>query len=686
VLAVIVFHLRSSWLPGGFAGVDVFFVISGFVVTTSLKQHEGEKLAAFFGGFYARRLVRIVPALFVMLVTACVCSSLFIPKIWDTDARDAVGIDAFLGISNVALSAGGESYYSPQTGFSPFTHTWSLGVEEQFYLIVPILLFLGFRLAATTRIVRLCDGWSIGLMSIPTIASIVFQATNQGPRPMTAFYSVRSRFWEMAVGSILAMIISARASQPVQPQSRRADFFVRSVAWVGAGLMATGFFTLDQNHFPWPGALIPVVSATLLIGALTSVERRQGALGSKFLVGVGRRSYSLYLWHWPVITMMRWTIGIESFAKIALAAVLSAFLAECSYRFVEPLLPRARSRWSQTRPVSNAKTNVSIVAGAFLVASMAATVQSHARSISLNSVEKHRERWLHQPLTTNTNVGLKCSVGRTEIAWASVLTANSCSGQTPYADRQLFVIGDSHAQMYLPALEHIAGEFGLKIYLISAAGCAFIGLPDHQRCGHPLTINAKVLSVAHPGDLVFAPSLRLRRFSELWDDEYSVSTETAASLAMKSLARPANQKVPVSQALEIIRPLTSHGLRVMFSLPTPIFRSPSLRCSDWFNRQNGICKGGLSINRAFMERYRAPVVTMIETLHRENSSVTSWDPLPSLCQQTTCLAIRNGDPIFRDADHLSVGGNQLLLPSLQGAISANLEQSSIKPDISTNLR
>ena len=145
VLSVIVYHLNSAWLPGGFAGVDVFFVISGFVVTASLAPHAHERWGQYIVGFYHRRLTRIIPALLVTLSFTSIVYLLLVSRSWLSGQTQDVAALAFIGASNWALATQSDAYFAPRAEFNPFTHTWSLGVEEQFYLVAPWLIFLALR-------------------------------------------------------------------------------------------------------------------------------------------------------------------------------------------------------------------------------------------------------------------------------------------------------------------------------------------------------------------------------------------------------------------------------------------------------------------------------------------------------------------------------------------------------------
>ncbi|MGB9100510.1 MAG: acyltransferase, partial [Stenotrophomonas indicatrix] len=145
VLAVIVFHTNATWLPGGFTGVDLFFVVSGFVISQSLASRANLSLGTLLLDFYRRRVLRLLPALLVMLMATFVLSALFIPRAWRNEQFDQTGWAALVGFSNVVLAGQQDDYFSPGAELNPFLHTWTLGVEEQFYLVFPLLFFVWLR-------------------------------------------------------------------------------------------------------------------------------------------------------------------------------------------------------------------------------------------------------------------------------------------------------------------------------------------------------------------------------------------------------------------------------------------------------------------------------------------------------------------------------------------------------------
>ncbi|KAF1015648.1 MAG: O-acetyltransferase OatA [Stenotrophomonas maltophilia] len=201
VLAVVVFHLDPAWLPGGFTGVDVFFVISGFVVSASVARLPALPLGASMLRFYARRLRRITPA----LVATAVASMLLIPESWLSEASDKTGLMVFFGLSNWVLGLVGNDYFAPRSEFNPYTHTWSLGVEDQFYLLFP-LLFLAWTRSARGRWI------SLGLFAVVSIAALLHAQAlaSRAQPPAWAFYATTTRLWQLGAGVLLFQLLHLR--------------------------------------------------------------------------------------------------------------------------------------------------------------------------------------------------------------------------------------------------------------------------------------------------------------------------------------------------------------------------------------------------------------------------------------------------------------------------------------------
>jgi len=328
VISVVAYHLNPTWLPGGFIGVDIFFVISGYVVASSLARADTSQLGPFVLSFYARRLVRLYPALVVCLVTTFLAAVLFIPASWLSTTSWSTGLLAFAGLSNIALVWLNDGYFSPRAEFNPFTHTWSLGVEEQFYMLFPFLAF--FWLTARTRTRTHQTDFVFG---VAAVASTTFCAWASVARPDMAFYALPSRFWELASGVCLFVLHRRGLALPRTSRSAGAALAV------GAGMLICGLCVSQRFAFPIPWGLLPAMGSLLCITAAVA-SSGQPIITGRLLelpaaLYVGRLSYSIYLWHWPVIVLLRWTAGLDDLTSRMTAIAISIVLAIGSYHVIE---------------------------------------------------------------------------------------------------------------------------------------------------------------------------------------------------------------------------------------------------------------------------------------------------------------------------------------------------------------
>ncbi len=635
VASVILFHLWPGALPGGFTGVDIFFVISGFVVTGSLLGREFASLKALAAYFYARRLLRIMPALVAMLLVTLLAAQLFIPDAWLSHSLPQTGRFAFLGLSNVVLATDTDSYFGPQAAYNPFTHTWSLGVEEQFYLFFPFLLWWHKRLHAGAGAVR----W----VAILSALSLLLCAALQGIASKFAFYLIFPRFWELGAGMLLCLTI-----ERWRPWAKRR----RWLAPAGALLIAAGFAVPEGPLFPFPFALLPVAGAALLIMAIVGGTAPK-ALASRPMVAVGLLSYSLYLWHWPVFVLFRWTSGLHTLPLQLLALGLALLLAIASYHLVEKPFRTSRriAAWPRGRVVAGALAAVAVAAigGQALIA-------AHDR-ITL-SVTRDRFAWYAEPARPIGSVRCALADGEERLAGGKV-TAWSADCRGGFT---LFVPADSHGLAYAPALRRLAAETGAKVRLYFRAGCPYLKLIESHasrpRCAKWYgAVLADIRERAQPGDVVFLPGLRVTRLANQFDNDRDLIGPHDDSVAPATMA----------EARTLLAALSAGGAGLVLEAPKPIFPSPTFRCADWFNRANPICNGLTIARQAMLER-RRPVMRAMSALAAAQPGVTLWDPLPLLCPGATCEALPGGRPLFFDGDHPSGLGNDLVYEDLKRTV------------------
>jgi peptidoglycan/LPS O-acetylase OafA/YrhL len=340
VLLVVLFHASIGPFSGGFVGVDVFFVLSGFLITGLLARELDATGRISLPGFYARRVRRLLPAALLVLVATLVASILWLPPLLvPRVAADAAAASAY--VSNIGFALQATDYFSAGQAPSPILHYWSLGVEEQFYLLWPALLLLaaGATQGRTRRLVFAV----VGVTAVSFALSLWLTTASQP----WAFFSLPTRAWELGLGAVLALGVRRLEAIPAR---------VAAIAsWAGLAMVVGSAVVFDAaTPFPGTAALVPTVGAALVVAAGAGTRRLGVApvLSMRIPTFLGRISYSLYLWHWPVLVIPAVAAGadLDWPARIALVA-LSIGLAALTQRFVED--PFRRGRIIGARPRLN---------------------------------------------------------------------------------------------------------------------------------------------------------------------------------------------------------------------------------------------------------------------------------------------------------------------------------------------
>ncbi|NEW94609.1 acyltransferase family protein [Rhodopseudomonas sp. BR0M22] len=446
VLLVVGFHAFPTAVRGGFIGVDVFFVISGFLITSIVCQAV-DRGDFSFATFYARRINRIFPALLLVLA-ACAIGGWFL--LFPTDYRDAgkaIGFGAAF-LANIALLHD-SGYFDTSSELNPLLHLWSLGVEEQFYLLWPPVIILAWR-------------WKNGAVVAAVAILVASFATNlllTPAHPSAAFYLPVTRFWELMTGCLLA-IVAAKQTAPLSAVFAQNTAILRNIgAIAGLGLIATGAALIDRSRaFPGWWAVLPVLGAALLIATGPGTWTARRVLGNRAMVYVGLISYPLYLWHWPVLAAVRIVrLGEEPPPLMKLIAVLVAFgLADLTYRFVEPRI-RYRPTRAKTAAAFMGVAMVGLIgAGIYLAdgvpSRFSASVQIVTRDHQAEAMPAYRLASCF--LGSGSSFALECD-----------------DAPSPGVPR-IALWGDSHAAHLYPglrALQQSDGGFRLSQY--TTAGC-----------------------------------------------------------------------------------------------------------------------------------------------------------------------------------------------------------------------
>ncbi|MCK0208831.1 acyltransferase [Starkeya koreensis] len=652
VLSVIIFHLGVGWLPGGFVGVDVFFIISGFVVAASVKAVRFDGIGQFFSFFYARRIRRIVPALVCCVLVTALFSALLIPVVFLSQTNERTGIAALVGLSNLYLIFIGNDYFSPSVELNPFTHTWSLAVEEQFYILFPLLWF-----ACVSRKNTDGRGRVFSYFCVLSLLSIILCIILTYWYRVAAFYLIFSRFWELGAGVLLAVTVVAWSGVIRRLPTWGSD----AGAMVAFLALAAAFLFADEARFPFPWALLPVTATAALICFVTArpdcgVAR---ALSWRPVVYVGRTSYSLYLWHWPVFVLLKWTVGLDTAASQLSGLAMTVLFALTTYHLVEQPFRRSVRL--------SGRSGMVVAGGALgLIAAIAVTFGINQSKSWLSLSETRRaDIWLPIKALDTAN---GCGVQSEQEAFARgerlLMTADCAKG---VSRRVIYVLGDSHAIAYRPLLAAVVANSGDEVAIYRKSGCPFFRMTIANAdasvaCARFAAAAVEdVTSRAKSGDVVFLPSLRVPRFAEEWRGSANASSKSEPREPLSSRA--------VAEAEKTFAPLVARGVRIVVEAPKPLFKAAPFRCSDWFNASNPACRPGFDLGRAEFEQRALPAREAIDKLVEAVPAIVVWNPSAVLCPRDVCSAFSDGRPLFFDGDHLSRYGNAVLLPSFEAMLA-----------------
>jgi len=478
VVAVMINHISPTLLPSGYLGVDMFFVLSGFVITGSMANHPSLKLRDFLVGFYARRVRRLVPALviFVLIMSLLIC--LFNP---DPSILIKTGITALFGLSNLYLFKQSTDYFAPTTALNIFAHTWSLGVEEQFYLFFPFLVWwtgFGRGLAKGSRhllaVVGVLSGVSLG-------AFMYLYPNNQS----LAYFLMPTRFWELGAGCLL--YLSLRPSNSVlQPLERNNPLLVT------AGIIVIFTLPLKLALLTTPGIVLLTV---FLIGCLRSDT---WFFSHPFVIYLGRISYGLYLWHWGILALSRWTIGLHGWS-LPFHVILMVLLASISYQYLERPLRRLEGGWTVWGYGL-------LITTAGLLWGMMTTGFTQTLYRLANPEVARYDKLTTLPWDGDPDPQVQRLVACHKGIGLSIQDLDTC---LPIAPKPaLYVIGDSHAANYAFGVQAAFPERSVHLFSVGW-GCGYIPRRDAQKVtdfncpAYRQMIDQFVGSGLGPGDVMF---------------------------------------------------------------------------------------------------------------------------------------------------------------------------------------
>jgi len=500
---VMVAHAGLGPFAGGFVGVDVFFVISGFLITQLLINEAGRSGTVSMSGFYSRRARRILPAASVVLVATVVASLLFLSVL---DALDLMkdALWAALFAANVRFAVQGVDYFAQDANPSPIQHYWSLAVEEQFYLLWPLVILLLCKLATRVSIRRRLF---IAIVAI-SLASLAWSVFRTAQEPNSAYFSSLTRGWELGVGAMCAL--AAHRGTTGWPA------WLRSLL-AGGGLLAILVSCLaytEATPFPGYAAALPVLGTAATIFAGSGTHDRPSlvarGLSWKPLRIVGDWSYSLYLWHWPLLIVSALYLGRDLTTLEALTMLAVTFvLSWATYRWVETPF-RKGLRWAPPKSLLLYPVSLALVMGTagagWVVTDYRAGEHGHNPAITLTnfgvgdpakftldddptvglveaSVIAARHHMAVPSNLTPDLLDIEADVPDVGACEYSQMVTTLCPRGDTEGTKTMVVLGDSHGRMWMPALDTIAQRNGYVVYYLVKPQCT-AALVDVARVGN----------------------------------------------------------------------------------------------------------------------------------------------------------------------------------------------------------
>jgi peptidoglycan/LPS O-acetylase OafA/YrhL len=631
VISVVVFHAFPSVLPGGFTGVDIFFVISGYLIT-SIVLSGLDRSHFSLAEFYSRRVRRILPSLVLVLITCLAFGwiALFPDELARLGKHAAAGVGF---VSNLAYWSE-SGYFDADAATKPLLHLWSLGIEEQFYIAWPLVLYLAWK--ARVRPLTL----------IVSLAALSF-ASNVGKLngdSVARFYSPQTRSWELLFGAGLAYITLFDTRTPARLTLRN-----RSVqSMLGAALLVTGILLADEAAFPGWWAILPTAGTAMLIAAGPHAWVNRAVLARPVLVWIGLISFPLYLWHWPVLTFLRiLNVHSASWWVIACGVALSVLLAWLSYAFVERPI-RHGTRGGTTTVLLLFLTAATGAAGFMMM-----RADGYAARITLNSADAASlfGPYPHDPLHNRM-----CDSSLTEFARFS-----ACLLSRP-SSPEVALVGDSHSEQLFQSLA--AQLPGNSVVNIAQWRCLPFAADTFERygdCAQRVSSTLAFLKREH--------SIRTVYLSGSWN--YLAAGDLGMQSTGWQRSRPADAeqlRTFAENGDRILSALASDHRRVVLIVDIPGLGFEPKACIDLKGspllgyRTNR--KDSCFTARALYEKQRADFQTEFSALLARHPKVEVYDPRPLFCDADACRGTRGDTIVYYNSDHLTRYGADLVVKDL----------------------
>lgn len=629
---VVIFHMFPLLMPGGYVGVDVFFVISGYLISGLLIRAAERDGGIDFKDFYIRRARRLLPAACVVLTATGLACLLILPRTLLQGVGREILASAFY-FENFYLYFQGRDYLTADTAASPFQHYWSLSIEEQFYIVWPIVIAIGIwaskRLKINMRYLLLI------MLSITALVSLYFSAVIS-PKNPGAYFLTSTRVWELALGGMLAL------GQPFVRLTQRLTLPLR---WIGlAAILFAGITFTKNTVFPGTAALIPTLGAIALLLPRTAHSMDPGVfLSFRPMTYLGDISYSLYLWHWPILVLGAYLIGDKwspwesgvAFSIMIATSHLSKYYIEDKFRHLGDL-PRSGQR--------TLGLSVLFLTGSTAVAAILIFPSSQ---ISSETVLVDRGDYLGAYALSPNAATLPLREFTPAVSWAvsdnpDIYSDNCqlsressepkpCIYGNADAPITIALVGDSHAAQYLPALQAFATKFDVRIITQTKSDCPFLNAMTLSQTG-PYTACANWNAAVMEDILTLKPNV--------------VVTAKFSSTFLVNIPKGSKNDEAVADALaQHWTQLGRAGIPVVAIANTPVFPTSVPDC---------ISTPGKTVDDCSLDRNTA--LSKFDHIHAAGQlypQAIIADMNDYICEVDSCPAVVGNVLVYRDAHHLT---------------------------------
>lgn len=594
VVPVILFHAGFSIFSGGFIGVDVFFVISGFLITSIILSEKDNKNFSLLN-FYERRVRRILPALFfVMAVCIPFALILLVPKDMKSFGTSLLTVPAFISNLQFWRESG---YFDTASELKPLLHTWSLAVEEQYYIFFPVFLMITWRLGKK---------WILALLLLAGFVSLGLSHWAAYNKPYAAFYLLPTRFWELLIGALIAFYFNIKPDRIAKPK--------RDQMMSGLGiLMILGSVFLYDKNTPFPGtaALVPTVGAALIILFANEGTIAHKLLSKSVCVGIGLISYSAYLWHQPLFAFIKYGSVEELSTWVMLSLCLLSFgLAYLSWKYVEtPFRKKGRISRRFIFTISMIIAAIFMASGAYIRKNDGYLPTTNAEALTrakhIDNLNKERVGSINSGVCHFNKLGAHQNIDSFVKNWKC--TGRDEKGLSP---TNILVFGDSHSADKVNAIK----STGYDVAQIGGAGCPLLPIKVFSR----------------------------RSFCESLFTLAKSYKEADTIVLVRSFGKDELVNEYIQEVVDYWSPLYR---KVILFTPMPVFSS--------LNREY-IKAGTVEASPLFIADKKFQKILSEITLPE---NVTIIDTISILCgEERECQAMKDGQLLFTDQDHFSDAG------------------------------